>query len=334
MSERLTISVAMGTYNGSAFLREQLESILTQTQLPDELVVCDDASTDGTLVILQEFRERAPFPVVIVEHPVTVGVCKNFEEAISRCAGDIIALSDQDDVWEPRKLEELLAKFAADPSCGYVFSNADLVDEEGRSQGRNLWQSIGFDQGKQQSYASEMQLELMLQSCNLVYGMSLAFRACYRQILLPIESRLHTACTHDTWISLMLSACGAYGSAIPELLVRYRQHGNQLAGGGRPSSFADKLVRDHRERDEIDLALADSLLNMAGRLKNAVRDSGSAELRRCMLIDKAAHLKARVAIRTASVLRRPVLALHEARTGRYGRFSSSVSSAVKDLISG
>src|SRR5947208_14214106 len=99
-----SISVAMCTYNGERFLKEQLESLAAQTRQPDELVVCDDRSTDSTPHIVEAFARAAPFPVRLEVNDRCLGSTKNFEHAILRCTGALIALSDQDDVWHPEKL--------------------------------------------------------------------------------------------------------------------------------------------------------------------------------------------------------------------------------------
>src|SRR6516164_2136009 len=98
MSET-TISVAMATYNGERFLEEQLNCLTRQMLLPFELVVCDDGSTDGTLDILHRFAQSAPFPVWIYENQTKLGFGFNFLQAIGRSTGELVALSDQDDVW-------------------------------------------------------------------------------------------------------------------------------------------------------------------------------------------------------------------------------------------
>ncbi len=85
-------------------LEPQLASLLAQTRLPDELVACDDGSTDGTVSILEAFARRAPFPVRIERNDVRLRSTRNFEKAIGLCTGDLIATSDQDDVWLPEKL--------------------------------------------------------------------------------------------------------------------------------------------------------------------------------------------------------------------------------------
>ena len=108
MTHSKTISVAMCTYNGEKYLREQLESIALQTRLPAELVICDDRSTDSTSEIIRNFADSAPFPVRFNLNPVnlggaTKGITKNFEQASRLCTGDLIAFCDQDDVWLPKK---------------------------------------------------------------------------------------------------------------------------------------------------------------------------------------------------------------------------------------
>ena len=102
MSDR--ISIAMATFNGEKYLREQLDSIYSQTLLPYEIVAADDCSTDRTTEILEEYRIKKGLKYLVNEH--NIGVVKNFEKAISLCQGDYVALSDQDDIWFPEKLEK------------------------------------------------------------------------------------------------------------------------------------------------------------------------------------------------------------------------------------
>src|SRR5580698_1985958 len=100
----MKLSVALCTYNGERFLPEQLASIREQSRLPDELVICDDASADQSVAIATRFAERAPFPVRIEANSRNLGSTPNFARAIELCNGDAIVLSDQDDVWLPDKL--------------------------------------------------------------------------------------------------------------------------------------------------------------------------------------------------------------------------------------
>lgn len=99
----MTLSVAIATYNGARFLREQLDSIYRQTHLPDEVVVSDDGSTDGTLAILEEYKQRygLKYSVNQGKH----GVNANFFRVISQCTSDYIQICDQDDIWLENKLQ-------------------------------------------------------------------------------------------------------------------------------------------------------------------------------------------------------------------------------------
>ena len=123
------ISVALCTYNGQQFLRQQLQSIQQQSRLPDELIVCDDGSSDQTVRIARDFAASASFPVRISENDHNLGFVANFEQAILLCGGDLITLCDQDDIWYPNRLERTEQEFTAHPEVGLVFSDGDLIDE-------------------------------------------------------------------------------------------------------------------------------------------------------------------------------------------------------------
>jgi len=109
------VSVAMCTYNGQRFLHQQLQSLLDQTVRPDELVVCDDGSSDDSLMVVEAFAVSAPFFVRVIRNSQNLGYIRNFEQAISRCTGDLVFLCDQDDVWDRRKIETLRDVFVTEP---------------------------------------------------------------------------------------------------------------------------------------------------------------------------------------------------------------------------
>lgn len=99
------VSIALATYNGERYLSEQLESLAKQTRMPFELIVTDDASTDGTWNILEQFASKAPFPVHLYANNINLGYVDNFLKAASLCKGDWIAFCDQDDIWLPNKIQ-------------------------------------------------------------------------------------------------------------------------------------------------------------------------------------------------------------------------------------
>ena len=331
MYENLKISVAMCTFNGEAFLKEQLESILAQTVLPTELVVCDDCSKDGSLEILYEFKESCNFPVIVIANAENFGINKNFENAIAHCSGELIALADQDDIWQPYKLETIYKIFQDNPQCGYVFSNADLIDANGKSLCRDLWQSIGFTHKRYSRYAAGDQLEVMLSNGNFIYGMTMAFRSVYKPTLLPIESQSY-ACTHDTWISTILSSIGANGVAVSKCLVKYRQHPNQLSGGGRQFKFFQLLERARIKKSEIDMTFINALMNIQARLR---LENQNKEIVLCSvkkLTEKVEHIRARYLASVTKGLTKFKIVFRESITGRYGKYSGSIKSILKDLF--
>src|SRR5713101_1115880 len=140
------VSVAMCAYNSSRYCEEQLESIASQSRLPDEVVICDDGSVDDTPSILERFRKEAPFDVRVYKNETNLGVAKNFEKAITLCSGDIIALADCDDIWRRDKLEWICGVLKDHPEAGYAFSDGELIGPDGTALGARMWDRHFFQQ--------------------------------------------------------------------------------------------------------------------------------------------------------------------------------------------
>src|SRR6185503_4562112 len=215
----MKISLALCTFNGARYLASQLESIVTQTRPPDELIVCDDQSSDHTREIIQAFASSASFPVRLYVNDKQLGVRKNFERAISLCSGDVIALCDQDDIWHPEKLQLAEAVFLSSSDVGLVFSDAELVDDKLRAEDCNLWQVIGFDARKKRRIAEGKTLEVLL-GMNVVTGATMTFKVEFRDLILPIPPE---GLYHDGWIALIIAAV-AQLAFIDRPFIKYRQH--------------------------------------------------------------------------------------------------------------
>jgi glycosyltransferase involved in cell wall biosynthesis len=236
-SRQNKISVALCTYNGERFLPKQLASIHQQTRLPDELVVCDDRSTDGTLDIVREFAASFSFPVKVVENEQNLGSSKNFEKAIRLCSGDLIALSDQDDVWYPMRLERSEQELLAHPEVGLVFSDGDIIDDQGRAMGKTLWQSYAFTETKMSRLLAGNYD--MLLKYRFVTGATVMFRATLRDRCLPLPP----GWVHDEWMAALVPAFSDL-RPINEPLICYRQHASQQIGS--PSEVNPRWkVKDH-----------------------------------------------------------------------------------------
>ena len=223
----MKISVAMCTYNGAEFLAAQLESILAQSRKPDEIVVCDDGSTDETRPLLEKFADDSPVPVSLQFNEKNLGSVKNFEQAIRLCNGDVIALSDQDDVWRQRQVEANRRRHSISRSTtGLVFSDAEIVDENLTPLNRRMWNEIGFDAQKRKLLRNGRALEVLVTGWT-VTGATMAFRSRFVNICLPIPDGI--AMIHDGWIALTIAAVAGV-VAIDEPLIQYRQHERQQIG--------------------------------------------------------------------------------------------------------
>jgi len=221
----MTISIALCTYNGEKYLEEQLDSIANQSRLPDELIVCDDNSSDQTLSILQRFSESGCFPVRIFTNHVNIGSTKNFETAIRLCKDGIIALSDQDDVWHNDKLELIEEVFNTSTQVGAVFSNGNIVNEDLSPLGYTLWDKFCFGKKLRIKFLNGKAFQVLL-SQNFVTGATKAFRSSFRNKILPISPLW----VHDCWIAHLLSIISDI-IFIDKELIEYRIHKEQLIGG-------------------------------------------------------------------------------------------------------
>ena len=240
----MNLSIALCTYNGAVYLKEQLESIAAQTRTPDELVISDDQSTDDTLRLIEEFAATAGFPVRLSVNEANLGIAKNFEKAISLCRGDVIVLSDQDDVWHSDKLESIERIFAAKPQLSLVFSNAELVDETLTLFAETLFDLLHFNGEKQRLVKSGRALDVQLRE-NLVCGCTMAFRANLKDLVLPISA--DGPLVHDGWIVLLIAAVGEI-DFINRPLLKYRQHSAQQSRLAKTSSWYEIMTSSKIDR--------------------------------------------------------------------------------------
>jgi glycosyltransferase involved in cell wall biosynthesis len=223
-SETMKLSIAMATYNGAQFLEQQLQSFADQSLPPDELVVCDDRSVDRTMEIVHQFRERAGFNVVALQNEHQLGVAQNFAKAIELCTGDVIFLSDQDDVWAVDKLERHKDIYREHENVGLVFNNASLVDADLNPLGATSFERLGLDEHRLRDFAADRAFEVLVRGSR-VYGATLSFRSVLWQYVRPIPEGFY----HDDWLPLIVSMVSRIWP-IKETLNSYRQHATQVKG--------------------------------------------------------------------------------------------------------
>ena len=213
------ISVAMATYNGEAFVEQQIESILRQTSQPDELVISDDCSTDRTIELIKKATTGAPFPVRIFRNARNLGMTRNFENAITQATGDIILPSDWDDYWMPDRIAATAAVFAEERDVVLVYCDAELTDNALRPNGTTL-----FGLRPPLRVLSGLKGAKALAGAGLVQGMTIAFHSRLKPFVLPFSDQ----CGWDRWLSFIAPAVGEVRS-IDRPLVYYRRHGRNWA---------------------------------------------------------------------------------------------------------
>ena len=314
----MRISIALCTWNGAAHLAEQLASLAGQTRLPDELIVCDDASTDDSVAIVQHFGQTAPFPVHLRQNPTRLGVVKNFTKAIVQCSGDLVFLCDQDDVWRRDKIAVLLREFDNNDNLGALFSNAQLSDA------RTLWDHIGFRSRERRAVHAGRAFDILVER-NVVTGATLAFRDRWREAVIPIHEV--PGMLHDQWIATIISAV-AQVDCVDDCLIDYRQHARQQVGAGVAAGGWGRWVGAARGTGARQYATHAAQLDAV--LQRMERIGAPAEriddLRR-----RIAHLRTRATLpaRRPSRVR---IVMRELFSRRYHRYSNHFWSAAKDLF--
>ena len=325
---KVTFSVALCTYNGVAYLPDQLASLAAQTRLPDELVVRDDASADDTPDVIRAFAARAPFPVRFERNADRLGSTRNFDGTIAACSGDLIALCDQDDVWRPDKLAALERRFQDSPGVGLVFSDADLVDEALRPIGARLWTRIGFDSRRRRFWQARGALTALVPG-RIVTGATMAFRSAFRTLVLPTPEGI-APMIHDGWIALAIAAVAGV-AFMEEPLIAYRQHGAQQVGAPEPSGARARLgvmaSAAHVNAYSMHIGSLGALQERlaAGR----AGPEGVAAAGRIGTILRHFHTRANLPTRRLDRL--PVV-LRELASRRYHDYGNGVRSLIKDLV--
>ena len=223
----MKISVALIVYNGAKYIRQQLDSILAQTQKVDEIIICDDGSTDGTKEIIEEYKKKYPNLFFIHYNNKNLGPTKNIEKAIKACTGDIILLADQDDDWELNKVETIVKWFKANPTMNGVFTNGSLMNSKDELDNKyGLWDVMSFPYNK---VNNSQDLKLYINTVeNAVTGATLAIRnnLAFLKQPLPVIKYL----VHDRWLAINLAETNSLG-VLEEKLIHYRIHSAQAIGG-------------------------------------------------------------------------------------------------------
>ena len=231
------INILMATYNGRRYLRDQIDSILNQTYSDFRLLISDDASTDSTVKILEEY-EKKDSRVEIYCHEKNLGVVSNFEFLINKVRSEYFMFADQDDIWEPDKIEKSLKKLK-ETGSDLVFTDLEVVDSKLNQIEPSFWKQKGFyDKIIKFNGFNALYLN------NYINGCTMLCKSSWINEFLPLPKNSKYV-IHDYWIALIVSQTGRI-DFIPETTIKYRQHGNNQVGSSRKSDTLETLdeIRD------------------------------------------------------------------------------------------
>ena len=332
MRHNTHVSIVMCTYNGERFLEEQLLSIACQSLQPMELVVCDDGSTDETLSLLRQFAVSATFPIRIHCNSERLGSTANFQQGIGLARGELLALCDQDDVWEADKLERL-AKILEDESVGGVFTDASLIDDSGLPLPDSLWSRGHLPPERQQEFVRDP-VGLLLKQ-DVATGATMVFRRRVRDLYQEIPPEW----VHDGWLAWMMTLHADRVGRLELLAERptvYRLHRGQQTGeaaeqaGSRSEPLTVRLAKAHATGHEHHAATARRLSLVLQHWLSNGPENGDPEVLKVIaqrLRGGIALLEARAALPANHLLRLLQVILLVPRYLRYGR---GLTSAIRD----
>ena len=328
----MKISVALGSHNGERFIAEQIASILAQSRAVDEIVLSDDASSDRTVEIVQEAvashltaHGTAP-ELVILRNLPALGVTKNFEQALTKTTGELVALCDQDDVWHPNRIERLSAYFE-DPAVLFVFSNARQVDATGAYLGHELFEALSMSP-RERGLVEQGAVFTQFMRRNLATGATVMLRRSLVDVALPFPSNW----LHDEWLAVVAAAFDGV-RMCDESLTDYRQHGANQVGMtrlGTRRKFA-MFAQPRTERNRRLFLRAQSLDERVDAFVSPLDGSAIAAGYAEMAHEKYRFEQARQNYPEQRILRAlPIL--RQLSKGRYGAYGTGLKDAVRNLL--
>jgi len=225
-----TVAVVVATYNGATYLRQQLESIVQQTYKPSQIIIVDDDSLDDTLQVANNFAAHHP-EVMVVQNETRLGYIKNFEKGMLIATASYVALSDQDDIWMPHKLETLLANIG-DQMLAY--SDSELIDANGQLLNQKM-SSI------------KNQLAYHTPIMYAIGAWAPGHAMLLKKELVDKAAPFPALVTHDFWLGFV-ATCYSRVVYVNEPLVHYRQHTQNAIGADTTKNKTASLTMAQKKQ--------------------------------------------------------------------------------------
>lgn len=325
LEDPLTCGVAMCTYNGMPYLEQQLLSLLAQQRVPDQLVIFDDGSNDGTWEFLQSWAKGVSIPVKLHQNAIRQGVVKNFEAAVQALSTDLIFLCDQDDVWLPNKIDLMAKVFESDPNVLLAHTDAQLVDADAHDLEISLFKALGLSR-QDRDLVQAGDAFLVLCSRNLVTGATAVFRRSLLEMALPFPP----CWLHDEWLAILAAATGRV-VLLDVQTIQYRQHARNVVGMPVPGFLRNlqrfgNLLRLPTGAFQAKRVARSTVLLDRLKVKPEVPQAYLGVAR-----DALAHALFRSSLPLNPVMR-VWSVLRESRTGCYREFSSGFRGMLRDML--
>ncbi len=246
MLKQKNVDILMATYNGEKYLREQINSIINQTYNSWNLIIRDDGSKDNTLEIIEEYKNKDDRIKLLEDGKGNLGIVKNFEELLNQSGAEFIMFSDQDDIWDEKKIEIYLEKIEKNQNKEIlIHSDANLCDKEGNVIKKSFILSTAMRTGIENTFFNYF-----------VQGATVMITRSMKNFILPFPDEVYL---HDRYIHL-ISELFFERVFIEKSLLLYRQHDNNQVGG---KTELTKLIKK-RYFDTRDRKLIEYLYNKYG----------------------------------------------------------------------
>ncbi|WP_196250750.1 glycosyltransferase [Cellulomonas sp. JZ18] len=323
----LTVSAAVTSTNAVRYLGDQIDSILAQTRLPDQVVVADAGSTDGSQELVRAYVERtraAGLPVewtILPSQPTPLDA--NMARTYAACTGDVVVVCDHDDVCLPDRFAHAVEMFAARPELLLVHCEAEIVDSDGATVSTSMLRTEGVTADELAQYRAGEGFRVLVRRF-LAHGATAALRRDLLDLVPPVPHGFRT----DAWLALLAAATG--GVALDERPgLRYRTHPTNTSGGVRRRGVGEKLrmLREPGgERNARLLARAEALVAGLDAIRPHVQDWAYE-----LAVDNLRHERVRSRYPRNRLLRAPHV-LRTASGGAYDRLARGRKDVLLDLL--
>ncbi len=264
------ISIAMTTFNGQGYIEDQLQSLKNQTRFPDEIVICDDASYDNTIEIIDRFTKKNPqLNIKLIVNKENLGYKHNFYNAIKLTSGDIVFLCDQDDVWEKNKIEIMSSVLENDSKILVLNTAVKLIDAKGNTL-RVIPEKNKSNCNIANFFVNDCEIKKINYKTFLKGNISPGCTLCFKSIIKDVFTNTYDFdCAHD----VQINSIGALSNSLYFYniqLTNYRIHSNNTIGfsfKGKKKAFnsaSDRYIkRVSGIRSELNIAKkVNSLMNI------------------------------------------------------------------------